>query len=86
MAEGRNPERARSFDLAGAVTVTAGLVALVFGIVRTEAYGWGSVQTLGPMAAGLALIAVFLVIEGRLAESPLMPLRIFARARSPGPT
>jgi MFS family permease len=78
VAEGRNPERARSFDLAGAVTVTAGLVALVFGIVRTDAYGWTSVQTLGPMAAGLALIAVFLVIEGRLAESPLMPLRIFA--------
>ncbi len=78
VAEGRNLERARNFDLAGAVTVTAGLVALVFGIVRTDTYGWGSIQTLGPMAAGLVLLAVFLLIEGRLAESPLMPLRIFA--------
>jgi EmrB/QacA subfamily drug resistance transporter len=79
--EGRNPQRASHFDLAGALTVTAGLVALVFGIVRTDTEGWGSIQTLGPMALGLALIGVFLLIEGRLAKSPLMPLRIFkARA------
>jgi EmrB/QacA subfamily drug resistance transporter len=76
--EGRNPRAGRGFDLAGAFTVTAGLVALVFGIVRTEEYGWGSAQALVPMLAGLALIALFLVIEGRLAKAPLMPLRIFA--------
>jgi EmrB/QacA subfamily drug resistance transporter len=76
--EGRNPQAARGFDLAGAISVTAGLVALVYGIVRTEQYGWGSAQALVPMALGFALIALFLVIEGRLAKAPLMPLRIFA--------
>ena len=77
--EGRNAAAiARGFDIAGAVTITLGLVALVFGIVRTDQYGWGSAEALVPMGVGLALIAVFLVIEGRLARWPLMPLRIFA--------
>ena len=77
VAEGRNPERARSFDLAGAVTATAGLSLLVFGIVRTSVTGWGSAQTLGVMAAGVVLLIVFVAIEGRFAKSPLMPLRIY---------
>ena len=50
----------------------------MLGIVRTDATGWGNASTLGAMAAGLALLAVFLLIEGRLARSPLMPLRIYA--------
>src|SRR4051812_16091154 len=68
----------RHYDAAGALTVTAGLVILTFGIVRTDQDGWGSLATLGPMVAGLALLAVFLVIEGRFSPRPLMPLRIFA--------
>jgi EmrB/QacA subfamily drug resistance transporter len=75
--EGRNPERARNFDAAGALTATLGVVAIVFAIVRTDVNGWGSPQTLVVLAAGLALIGLFLVIEGRLASQPLMPLRIF---------
>jgi EmrB/QacA subfamily drug resistance transporter len=78
IAEGRNPERAQNFDLSGAVTATAGLSLLVFGIVRTDVTGWGSATTLGLMAAGLALLAAFVLIEGRIAKSPLMPLRIYA--------
>jgi EmrB/QacA subfamily drug resistance transporter len=78
VAEGRNPERAGSFDLSGAVTATAGLSLLVFGIVRTDVTGWGSASTLGLMAGGLVLLLVFLAIEGRFAKSPLMPLRIYA--------
>src|SRR2546423_1233397 len=71
----------RSFDLGGALTVTAGLVAIVFAIVRTTVNGWGSPKTLGVLGVGLALIGLFLVIEGRLSARPLMPLRIF-RSRS----
>src|SRR5256885_74869 len=67
----------RRFDFAGALSVTLGLVAIVFAVVRTEVNGWGSAQTLGVLGAGLALIALFLVIEGRFAARPLMPLRIF---------
>jgi EmrB/QacA subfamily drug resistance transporter len=78
VAEGRNPSRARSFDFAGAITATLGLTALVWAIVRTDVNGWASAQTIGVGAAGLALIAVFLAIEGRLATAPLMPLRIFS--------
>jgi len=77
IAEGRNPERAQGFDLAGAVTATAGLSLLVLGIVRTDVTGWGSAETLSVMAAGVLLLVVFVLIEGRFAKSPLMPLRIY---------
>jgi EmrB/QacA subfamily drug resistance transporter len=81
VAEGRDRSRARVFDLSGALTVTLGLVAIVFAIVRTDVNGWASAQTIVVLAIGLALVALFLVIEGRLASQPLMPLRIF-RSRS----
>jgi EmrB/QacA subfamily drug resistance transporter len=77
VAEGRDRSRARNFDMAGALSVTLGLVAIVFAIVRTEVNGWGSAQTLLVLGAGIALIALFLAIEGRFASRPLMPLRIF---------
>ncbi|HWH95557.1 MAG TPA: MFS transporter [Baekduia sp.] len=73
----RDAGGARSFDLAGALTVTAGLVTLTYGIVQTDVHGWGSVRTLVTIALGLALLATFLFIEGRLATAPLVPLRIF---------
>jgi EmrB/QacA subfamily drug resistance transporter len=78
IAEGRlETEGRRYFDVAGATTVTAGLVALCYGIVRTDVTGWGSPETLGAMGLGIALLGVFLLIEGRLAARPLMPLKIF---------
>ncbi len=77
VAEGRARAATRNFDLAGALSVTLGLVAIVFAIVRTEVNGWGSAQTLVVLGAGLALIGIFLAIEGRFAARPLMPLRIF---------
>jgi EmrB/QacA subfamily drug resistance transporter len=69
--------RARHFDLAGAVLVTAGLTGLVYGVVRTDALGWGSPGVLVPLAVALGLIGTFLWVEGRVAPEPLMPLRIF---------
>jgi EmrB/QacA subfamily drug resistance transporter len=73
----RDTGAARSFDLAGALTVTAGLVVLTYGIVETDTHGWGSARTLITIALGLALLATFTLIEGRLARQPLVPLRIF---------
>jgi EmrB/QacA subfamily drug resistance transporter len=73
----RDTGAARSFDLAGALTVTAGLVVLTYGIVETDVHGWGSARTLITIALGLALLATFALIEGRLAQAPLVPLRIF---------
>ena len=78
IAEGRDPNRARDFDLRGAFSATLGLSLLVLGIVRTDVTGWGSVSTLGLIAAGIALLVAFVVIEGKFAHAPLMPLRIFA--------
>jgi EmrB/QacA subfamily drug resistance transporter len=72
--EGR---RKGHFDLLGAITATLGLTVLVLGIVRSDSVGWGSAQTIGTLAAGLALLGVFVAIEGRFAKAPLMPLRIF---------
>jgi EmrB/QacA subfamily drug resistance transporter len=74
----RDAGAARQFDLAGALTVTIGLVVLTYGIVQTHDHGWASARTLLTLAAGAALLAVFLLIEGRLAARPLVPLRIFA--------
>jgi EmrB/QacA subfamily drug resistance transporter len=78
ITRGRHDTRtARSFDLSGALTVTAGLVVLTYGIVETDVHGWGSSRTLVTIALGLALLGTFGLIEGRLATAPLVPLRIF---------
>jgi EmrB/QacA subfamily drug resistance transporter len=66
----------RTFDLAGATTVTGGLVVIVFAIVKAQSYGWGSARTLGLIALGLVLLAAFVVIERR-SDAPLMRLGIF---------
>jgi EmrB/QacA subfamily drug resistance transporter len=77
VAERRRTD-AGTFDLAGALSITGGLLALVFGIVRAGAEGWGSAEAFGPIALGLALLAGFVVIEARLAPVPLVPLRAFS--------
>ena len=81
IAEGRNANATRNFDFAGAISATLGLSLVVLGIVRTDVTGWGSVPTLALLASGVVLLLVFLLIEGRFAVAPLMPLRIF-RSRS----
>src|SRR2546423_12211112 len=73
----RAVEAARHFDVTGATLVTAGLVALTLGIVRTDTLGWGDPGVLFPLASGLVLIAAFLLVEARFAEAPLVPLSIF---------
>src|SRR3954465_4075340 len=55
VSESRN-ESVRGFDFAGAVLGTGGLLALVGGVIRIDAAGWGSAQVLGLFAAGLALL------------------------------
>ncbi len=77
LLEGRNEHATRNFDFAGALTATLGLSAIVFGIVRTDSSGWGDPTTLFAIGAGVALLLVFLVLEGRVAKAPLMPLRLF---------
>jgi EmrB/QacA subfamily drug resistance transporter len=74
MPQGRT--RPGSLDLAGAITVTAGLAAVVFAIVRAPQIGWVSASTLVTGLLGLALLALFVVLQARRRE-PLMRLGIF---------
>jgi EmrB/QacA subfamily drug resistance transporter len=76
----RSPSAPRTFDLPGAVTVTGGLVVLVFAVVKSDAYGWGSARTIALLGVAIVLLAGFVAIESRSA-APLVPLRIF-RLRS----
>ena len=66
----------RHFDVPGAVSITAGLMLLVYATTRATTHGWGSPATLGLFAASAALVLAFLAIEQR-SRSPLLPLRIF---------
>jgi EmrB/QacA subfamily drug resistance transporter len=71
-------ERQRGrFDLAGALTSTLGMTALVYGFVHAASHGWASAETVGSFAAGAVLMAAFVLTELR-AESPITPLRLFA--------
>ncbi|MBB4139864.1 MFS transporter [Microbacterium invictum] len=62
------------YDWPGAVTVTLGLGALVYGFSLAE-FGWGSPWTIGFLAAGVILLAAFVWIESRVTQ-PLLPLRV----------
>ncbi|TDD19815.1 DHA2 family efflux MFS transporter permease subunit [Kribbella turkmenica] len=66
----------RTFDTLGAVLATAGLMAVVYGVVRSEPSGWGSAEVVGVLAAAVVLLAAFVVVERRSA-APLVPLRLF---------
>ncbi|HEX9537794.1 MAG TPA: MFS transporter [Streptosporangiaceae bacterium] len=63
-------------DVAGAVTVTGGLVAIVDGLLQAASHPWGSWPVLVPLLGGAALLAVTVVVEAR-SPAPLIPLRFF---------
>ncbi|MFI6387214.1 MFS transporter [Nonomuraea sp. NPDC050540] len=69
--------RRQSLDLTGAVTGTAGLAALVYGVMGSADHGWSSGPVVGPVVAGLLLLVVFTAVEARFATRPMMPLRLF---------
>jgi EmrB/QacA subfamily drug resistance transporter len=76
IAESRSEAEVRSFDVAGAVSVTAGLSLLVYALVDATSAGWGSLQTVGLLALAAGLLVAFVAIELRSAD-PLVPFRIF---------
>jgi EmrB/QacA subfamily drug resistance transporter len=78
--ESRDEHAHRSFDLAGAVSITAGLMTLVYAIVSAQQHGWSSALTLATFGVAAVLITAFVVIEQRT-RSPLVRLSIF-RTRS----
>ncbi|MFZ1880896.1 MAG: MFS transporter [Gaiellaceae bacterium] len=76
----RAEERPETYDAAGAVTVTGGLLVLVYAIVKAQTYGWGSAKTLGLFLLAVILLAAFVAVERR-SRAPLIRLGIF-RMRS----
>jgi EmrB/QacA subfamily drug resistance transporter len=66
----------RRFDVTGAVTITAGLMLLVYGMTKATSDGWGSATTLSLIAASAVLVLAFVGIELR-SDHPLLPMRIF---------
>jgi EmrB/QacA subfamily drug resistance transporter len=78
--ESRDEHAERAFDVAGAVTVTGGLMSLVYAIVKSETAGWTSATTIGFFVLSAVLLASFVVIELR-SKAPLVRLSIF-RVRS----
>jgi EmrB/QacA subfamily drug resistance transporter len=67
----------RTYDVAGAVTATLGLMTLVYAVIGTDQHGWVSARTLGLVAGSVALLGTFVAIESR-SSAPLVPLRLFA--------
>jgi EmrB/QacA subfamily drug resistance transporter len=65
----------RSYDPAGALTITGALVLLVYAVVEAPDVGWGDLQTILPLGGAAVLLAIFGVIESRH-RAPLLPLRI----------
>jgi len=72
----RDTSRSRNFDALGALLVTAGMLLLVFALVKAPDQGWGSGRTIGELAGAAALLLGFVVNE-QLHENPLAPLSIF---------
>src|SRR6478752_4288302 len=66
----------RNFDAAGAVSITSGLMLLVYAMTHATQHGWATAETIGLLAASAALIVAFVVIELR-SKAPLLPMRIF---------
>ena len=76
LRESRAEVAHRHFDFAGALSVTAGLMLLVYAMTRAASDGWSSGTTLALLAVSAALVLAFAVIELR-SRSPLLPLRVF---------
>lgn len=76
IVETRSRVAGSTLDWSGAVTVTVGLLAIVYAMVSTDDHPWGSSHVLVPMISGVVLLAVFVAVERRHPH-PLVPLRIF---------
>jgi EmrB/QacA subfamily drug resistance transporter len=76
LRESRAQLNHRHFDVAGATSITAGLMLLVYAMTRAAQDGWATASTIGLLATSAALIVAFVVIELR-SKAPLLPMRIF---------
>jgi Na+/melibiose symporter-like transporter len=71
------PSGRRRFDLAGAISVTAGSSLLAYAVVQAGSHPWGSARTIGMLAGAAVLLGYFVLHERFVAASPLMPVALW---------
>jgi MFS family permease len=76
LRESRADLKHRTFDFAGAASITGGLMLLVYAMTRATQHGWVTAETIGLLAGSVLLVVAFVVIELR-SKAPLLPMRIF---------
>jgi EmrB/QacA subfamily drug resistance transporter len=76
LSESRGP--AKHLDVPGLALGSAGLFGIVFGLIRSQSLGWGASEVIVSLAAGIALLAAFIVAERR-SDAPMLPMEFFAR-------
>ncbi|HTX32998.1 MAG TPA: MFS transporter [Solirubrobacteraceae bacterium] len=79
VSDRRRASEGRAFDLAGAVTLTLGQMVLVYGVVQAGLRSWHATGALVPILVGFGLLALFGVIESRIASDPLIPFRALTK-------
>ncbi|MEU7865865.1 MFS transporter [Dactylosporangium sp. NPDC049140] len=78
------PRHAGRFDVPGALAVTAGMLGIVYALIRAATAGWTDARVVAGLAGGLAALAAFVLVERR-AAAPVVPLGLFRdRARASG--
>ncbi|GAA0565836.1 DHA2 family efflux MFS transporter permease subunit [Actinomadura livida] len=77
LPESRMARAEHRIDVAGAVTVTGGSLAIVYGVLNGSSHSWGSWQVLLPLLGGFALLGLMVAAESR-SPDPLIPLRFFS--------
>jgi EmrB/QacA subfamily drug resistance transporter len=77
VTESRDTDSDRAVDIPGAVTIALGLALLTFGFLRAPATGWGSMQVICPLGAGVLFFIAFIIIQ-RKSKHPMMPLQLFS--------
>ncbi|WP_134684951.1 MFS transporter [Brevibacillus migulae] len=85
LMESSSQSKTRHYDLAGAFSVTLGMILIVYYLIQSPAEGWLHTGTIIPGLAGVALLLLFVVIEARTRD-PLLPFRLFRNRSLVGAT
>lgn len=76
ISESKMVRQTKRLDVTGAVTLVAGVIAIVYGLLQVVSYGWASGRVLVPLLGGLVLLGIMIAVESRV-DDPLIPLRFY---------
>ncbi len=75
----RRAREGAGFDVGGALTLTIGQMVLVYGVIEAGVFSWSSPRAVVPILIGVALLALFCLIEARVAKAPLVPFKALTK-------